>query len=242
MLNDMFYHLIVSILEVFMWDGELIGKKFLQAGPGVIVANHMGAVGPVGLCASLPMRLYPWVLGTTVDRVKGPENVRKDFVEKILHIQPPLSEPIAEGICKISTPLLLSLGCIPVPDTHQEQEETFQTSLELLKQGKFLLIVPEDAKAEPEPLTGIRTFKRGFLRLGKLYYQETGARLPFYPVVVHEFGLVIVGKPIEYNPLNESKLERLRMVSTLEETIKMMHLEATENQVAESIIFKRKIS
>jgi hypothetical protein len=242
MLNDMAYHLIVSALEIFMWDGELIGKENLQDGPGVIVANHMGAVGPVGICSSLPMRLYPWVLGTTVDKIKGPENVRNDFVEKILHIRPPLSETIAEGICKISTPLLLSVGCIPVPDTHQEQEEMFQTSLALLKRGKFLLIVPEDTKAEPDPLTGIQPFKRGFLRLGEQYYQATGARLSFYPVAIHEAGLVIVGKPIAYNPLNDARVERLRMVSLLEQTIKKMHMEATENLVVEPIIFKRKIS
>src|SRR4030042_5014350 len=224
MLNDMAYHLIVSALEVFMWDGELIGKENLQDGPGVIVANHMGAVGPVGICSSLPMRLYPWVLGSTVDKVKGPENVRKDFVEKILHIQPPLSETIAEAICRISTPLLLSIGCIPVPDTHQEQLETFKTSLDLLKQGKFLLVVPENPKAEPDPLTGIRTLKRGFLRLGELYYQETGGRLPFFPVVIHEAGLVIVGKPVAYDPLRDARMERLRMVSLLEETIKVMQI------------------
>ena len=242
MLNDMAYHLIVSVLEVFMWDGELIGKENLHDGPGVIVANHMGAIGPVGICACLPMRLYPWVLGATVDKVKGPENVRKDFVEKILHIQPPLSESIAEGICKISTPLLLSLGCIPVPDTHREQVETFETSLELLEQGKVLLIVPEDSKGEPDPLTGIRTFKRGFLRLGELYYLRTGERLPFFPVVVHESGLVIVGKPIEYDPLRDARMERLRMVSLLEETIKVMHLEATENQSVQPVFSHRKIS
>ena len=125
MLNDWAYHLIVSVLEVFMWDGELVGAENLKSGPGVIVANHMGSIGPVGICSSLPMRLYPWVLGTTVDPVKGPENVRKDFVEKVLHLEPPDSEIVAKFICKISTPLLLGLGYIPVPDTHQEQDATF---------------------------------------------------------------------------------------------------------------------
>jgi 1-acyl-sn-glycerol-3-phosphate acyltransferase len=239
MLNDLVYHLIVSILEIFMWDGELIGGENLQDGPAVIVANHMGAVGPVGICSSLPMRLYPWVLGATVDMVKGPEEVRKDFVEKILRIKPPLSEAVAKGICKISSPLLLSLGCIPVPDTHREQEATFLTSLAILRQGKILLIVPEDPKAEPDPLTGIRPFKRGFLRLGELYYQETGTRLPFYPVTIHEAGLVIVGKPITYNPLNDAKMERFRMVNLLEDTIKAMHLEITENEAVQPIFFRR---
>src|SRR5512136_989653 len=139
MLNDWAYHLIVSTLEIFMWDGELEGEENLEQGPGIIVANHMGAIGPVGICSSLPMRLYPWVEGATVDKVKGPENVREDFVEKVLHIGPPLSITIAEGICKISIPLILSIGSIPVPVLREEQQYTFQTSISLLKQGKYLL-------------------------------------------------------------------------------------------------------
>jgi len=243
MLDDRAYHLIISILEAFMWDGELVGGENLQTGPAVIVANHMGSIGPVGICSSLPMRLYPWVLGATVDPIDGPENVRKDFVEKILHLEPPLSEMVAKGICKISTPLLLSLGCIPVPDTRHEQEATFQCSLDLLKQGKFLLIVPEDPIGEPiDPLTGIRPFKRGFLHIGELYYQETGLRLPFYPVAIHEEGLVIVGTPISYNPLNDARIERFRMVNLLEQTIKSMHLEATEKLAIQPVFFRRKIS
>ena len=242
MLNDLAYHLIISILEIFMWDGELVGEENLLNGAGVIVANHMGAIGPVGVCSSLPMRLYPWVQGETIDDIKGPEAIRKDFVEKVLHFQPPLSGKIAEGICKISTPLLLSLGCIPVPDTHQEQEETFKTSLALLIQGKFVLVVPEDSDGIPDPITGICPFKRGFLRLGEQYYRETGKRLPFYPVAIHEDGLVIIGKPIAYNPLNNAKQERLRMVHLLEETIKTMHREATECMALEPILFKHRAS
>lgn len=240
MLNDWAYHLIVSILEAFMWDGELEGGENLKPGPGVIVANHMGSIGPVGICSSLPMRVYPWVLGTTVDKVEGPDRVRKDFVEKTLKIKPPLSMMIAKGICKISNPLLLGLGCIPVPVSHEAQATTFETSISLLKMGKFLLIVPEDPDADADPLTGIRPFKRGFLRLGELYTRETGERLAFYPTVIHEAGLVIVGQPIQYNPLNEPKTERFRMVNLLEATIKAMHLEVTESRELQPVFFKHK--
>jgi hypothetical protein len=172
MLSDRAYHLIVSCLEAFMWDGELVGRENLGPGPGVIVANHMGSIGPVAICSSLPMRLYPWVLGATVDPVKAPEMIRNDFVEKIFHLEPPESEALAEAICKISTPLLMGLGCIPVPDSHEAQVALFDRSLDLLKQGKFLLIVPEDPVGEPiDSLTGIRPFKHGFLRLAELYYR-----------------------------------------------------------------------
>jgi len=236
MLNDTAYQFIASVLEAFMWDGELRGAQNLGEGPGVMVANHMGAIGPVGLCSSLPMRLYPWVLGATVDPVEGPENVRKDFVEKVLRIRPPLSRTIARGLCKISTPLLLSLGCIPVLSTHEGQEATFRRSLELLKAGKFLLIVPEDPVLEPDPSTGIRPFKHGFLRLGELYARKTGDNLPFYPVVIHEAGLVVVGKSVEYNLLNNARLERFRMVRILERAVKSMHREITESEAFEPFL------
>lgn len=236
MLSDRAYHLIVSILEAFMWDGELVGGENLQEGPGVIIANHMGSIGPVGICSCLPMRLYPWVLGTTVDPVKGPENVRTDFVEKILHLEQPESEAVARAICKISIPLLLGLGCIPVPGTHQEQETTFQRSLELLKQGKVLLIVPEDPQGEPvDPLTGIRPFKHGFSRIGELYYGEMGERLPFYPVAIHEEGLVLVGAPIYYNPHNPARTERIRVTSLLEQTIKRMYMDASQKMAIQPL-------
>jgi hypothetical protein len=243
MLSDRAYNLIISALEAFMWDGELVGGENLQRGPGVIVANHMGSIGPVGICSSLPMRVYPWVLGSTVDPVKAPENVRKDFVEKLLHLESPESETVARVICKISIPLLLGLGCIPVPDTHEEQEATFRCSLDLLKHGKFLLIVPEDPIGEPiDPLTGIRPFKHGFLHIGELYYKDTGGRLTFYPVVVHEQGLVIVGEPIAYNPQNEARVERLRLVNLLEQTIKAMHRQATETLAIQPIFSRHRIS
>ncbi|NJD58439.1 MAG: hypothetical protein C3F13_14625 [Anaerolineales bacterium] len=242
MLSDTAYHLILSILQAFMWDGVLIGEENLKDGAGVIVSNHMGAIGPVGLCIALPMRLYPWVDGATVDKVKGPENVRQDFVEKVLHIGPPLSETISQTICMLSTPLLLSVGCIPVPEDRSEQEAMFQTSISLLKQGKYLLVAPENPKAEPNPLTGITRFKRGFLRLGELYYQQTGDCLPFYPVMIQESGVVRVSRAVFYNTHNDAHQERLRMATLLEETIKRMYIEATEEQAAESFLFKHRLS
>jgi hypothetical protein len=236
MLSDMAYHLIVSLLEAFMWDGELAGAENLQDGPGVIVTNHMGAIGPVGICCSLPMRVYPWVLGETVDPIAGPERVRTEFVEKTLRIPPPLSGKIAKSLCKLSTPLLLGVGCIPVPTSHEEQATTFQRSLAILKQEKFLLVAPEDPDGIPDRATGITPFKHGFLRLGELYASETGKRLPFYPVTIHQAGWVIVGRPFVYNPQNEPHEERLRMINLLESTIKATHMEITRGETNEPVM------
>ena len=47
MLSDWAYHLIVSFLEAFMWDGELVGSANLCVGPGVIVAAHSVVTGKI---------------------------------------------------------------------------------------------------------------------------------------------------------------------------------------------------
>jgi hypothetical protein len=59
MLVDFACHLIVSILETFLWDGELVGGENLH---------------------------------------DGPENISKDFVEKVFRLEPPLSVALSKGI------------------------------------------------------------------------------------------------------------------------------------------------
>lgn len=228
MMNDTVYRLVVSLMDLFLWGGELVGEENLpEEGPAVFVANHMGSRGPIGVFCSLPMRLYPWTKLETIDKDLAPRQVRMDLVERDMKIGPPLSEWIARAICMISVPFLHSLGCIPVYRTRRELESTFRQSLDLLQQGKFVVVTPEDPDAEPDPATGLRPFKKGFLMLGELYARETGKNLQFYPLTVHEAGRVFVGQPVTYNPLNDAKSERFRLINLLEGTIRATHTETT---------------
>jgi hypothetical protein len=220
--------------------GELVGEENLpEEGLAVIVANHMGVRGPIGVFCSLPMRLYPWTKLETMDKNLAPQQVRLDLPEGELKLKPPLSGMVSRAICAISVPFLHSLGCIPVYHTRQELEATFQQSLALLRQGEFLIVTPENPQQDPDPVTGIHPFKKGFLRMGELYAQETGQRLQFYPVAVHETGKVFVGKPIAYNPLNEAESERSRLVNLQEETIKAMYAEVTATYSMALVLSKK---
>ncbi len=231
-MNDGAYFLIINILDAFLWDGELIGGENLKGGPAVIVSNHLGAKGPIGVFCSMPVRLYAWVQMETIDKELAPEYLRLDFVEKELKLKPPLSMWVSRAICKISVPLLRSIGPIPVSRTRQGMEDAFNRSLPLLLEGKYLFITPEDPKLDPDPVTGISPFMRGFVRLGELYAEQTGQRLEFYPVTIHEAGIVHIDKPLAYNPGNEARKERFRLVSLLETTIKARYREIAETYAA----------
>jgi hypothetical protein len=106
--------------------------------------------------------------------------------------------------------------------------------MDVLRQGKFLLVFPEDATLPAEPLTRMNPFQRSFARLGELYYEETGQRLEFYPVAVHPAGYVVVGKAVAFDPLNPVGLERHRLKDLMEDTVREMYLQV-ENKAGREV-------
>jgi hypothetical protein len=230
-MNDIVYFLITDILDMFLWDGELLGEEHLQEGPGVLVSNHLGAIGPIGICCSIPVRLYPWIRMETVDEDLAPNYLRLDFVEKELKLKPPLSMWIAKAISKITIPIFHSMGVITTYRTLKDMGKTFSQSLSLLLEGKYLYIAPEDPALDPDPIDGIRPFQRGFPHLGRLYAERTGRSLPFYPVTIHEeAGVVVVDEPLFYNPHNNPRKERKRLINLLATTIKHRYAKISEDQ------------
>lgn len=224
-MNDKTYRLIAWLFDAFLWGGELVGDENLTEGPAVFVSNHLGAVGPVAVIASLPVRVYPWVVSEMVDGSKAAAYLREDFVEPQLHLAPPLSLWVAKGIAKISLRLLAAAGCVPVWKGEQIQG-TFEQSVELLCVGKSLLIFPEDPSREVDPRYKMTPFQKGFARLGELYYERTHRALRFYPMAVHLASFrVKVGKPIAYNSSNPTANERLRLKNVLEASIREMILD-----------------
>jgi 1-acyl-sn-glycerol-3-phosphate acyltransferase len=126
------------------------------------------------------------------------------------------------AIPPISVGFLTSLGCIPVTRGHTQE---LTISVEVLKEGKVVLIFPEDPEMDMDPVTQMRPFLKGFTRLGEMYYAETGEALRFYPVAVHGSRRVQVGQPMPFDPENPLGAERLRLMHVLEDKIREMYLE-----------------
>lgn len=227
-MNDALYFLIVRMIDLNLWGGELVGEENLpEKGPAVFVANHLGSTGPIGVVCSIPVRFYPWTLSKTIDPIEAPEYLRVDFVEPELHLKPPLSLLVSKAICKISVPILNSLGCIPVYQDPVKLIRTYRLSLSLLIKSKYLLVFPEDPTQAVDLKYKMRPFKQGLSRLGELYFKATGNSLNFYPVAMHEDRKVKVGLPIAYNPYNSLARERSRIIGLLESNIRQMYLQLT---------------
>lgn len=226
--GDTLYRGLAGFLDAMIWGGELVGAENLpEAGPIVFVSNHALALGPIAVAASLPMRLYPWVISDMLEWDKAAAYLNKDFVEPQLHIPSPLSMPLARLISQASVRLLRGVGCIPV--WHGEQVfKTYRISVDYLSQGKSLLIFPEDPSQPLDEQCKMGPFMKGFARLGELYFERMQKTLQFYPLAVHPaLRQVKLGKPIVFNPINNPANERTRIKSVLESMIRTMYIEMT---------------
>jgi hypothetical protein len=236
-MKDSLYQFIVSVLDLTLWGGELVGEENLpRHGPAVFIANHLEATGPIAAACSIPLRMYSWTVADMVDEERAAAWLKWDFVERTLHINPPASAWVAKWFSKITVPFLRSLGCIPVyKGDYDRMVTTLQLSMDVLREGKFLLVFPEDNVLPADPVTGMRPFQRSFARLGEIYYKETGELLVFYPVATHPTGYVIVGKAVTFDPNHAAGLERHRLKYLLEDAIREMYLQVEhkpDNDVA----------
>jgi len=224
MIADRLYHFLVGVLDAFLWGGDLVGEENLpEKGPAVFVANHLGAWGPIAVMASLPVRLYPWIIGDMMDPERAAAYLNMDFTEKQLHLRPPLSRILSRWLTKITIPMFEAIGCIPVWEG-EKLHETYRRSLEYLRAGRFLLIFPEDAHQPLDNRYKMSPFMKGFTRLGELYYQQSGESLRFYPVSVHaETRRVQVGMAISFNSNNPLPQERLRLKNVLQSAVREMY-------------------
>ncbi|MEW6092392.1 MAG: hypothetical protein AB1531_00355 [Chloroflexota bacterium] len=225
-MRDSLYHFIVGALDLFLWGGELIGEDNLpQKGPAVFIANHLDATGPIACCCSIPFRFYPWSVGDMMDPEKAPAYLNWDFTERQLHLKPPLSTRISKLLTKLTVPMFWSLGCIPVyKGDYERMKDTLRLSMEVLRQGKFLLVFPEDPAMGKDETTGMNPFQHTFVRLGEKFHAETGERLAFYPLAIHQKGVVQVGQPVLFNPLNPPGVERQRLKGMMESEVRGMYL------------------
>ncbi|HVN16775.1 MAG TPA: hypothetical protein VMT73_13615 [Anaerolineales bacterium] len=227
-MDDRTYHFLAELLDAFLWGGELVGNENLpDHGPAVFVSNHVGSLGPIAAMASLPLRVYPWVIGDMLDADKAPAYLNMDFVEKQFHLRPPLSLWISKALSKITVPLLRSAGCVGVWQG-EALLDTYRVSANLLAEGKCLLVFPEDPKQALNEEYQMSPFQKGFVHLGEFFYKQTHQCLRFYPLVVHvDSSRVKVGRPIAFNPINPAHRERARIRTVLEAMIHEMYISMT---------------
>jgi len=234
---NLVYWTTVFFMRAFYWDGKFIGGKELPRDEAnIFVCNHLAADGPIGCYCSFPFELHSWLIADMVDPALAEDYLRVDFVERSLHVRPPASTRVAHWLMKIAVPYLRAIHCIPVYKDYDGFQTTLQMTVERLKAGNQVLIFPEDSAQPLDQVFKMAPFLKGMARAGELFYEQTGKRVAFYPVCVHESKQVRIGEPIRYSPLNAPNVERQRIKNYLEGAIRALYLDSAGELQVESAL------
>jgi hypothetical protein len=223
--GSLFYDFVRLIGSPFSYD--LVGFENIQSpGPAIYTANHVGPVGPIEVILSVPVRFYIWAIAEMTDFTRAPEYLYNDFVHPVLHLDRRLGMLFSTGLTKISVRLLRKLGVVSIDRFGGSSIDGFRQSLELLMEGKNLLIFPEDAVLQPDPNTQMRPFMLGFSMLCSLYQERTSTLLPVYPMAVHAATETIsIGKQELFTPRGSHRQAMKSFTDLIENRTHQMYLD-----------------
>jgi hypothetical protein len=192
------------------------------SGPLIIVSNHEGSFGPLSLVTSLPLELHPWVVSETTDARTAARRIQAEFLEAELHLRPPFSAWLARAIARIAAALMRDLDVVPVYQKSRTVRVTVERSVELLAQGKNILVFPEDPARKLNDV--LCHFCAGFVHLAQRYYERTRRAVLFLPVAVNRRVRGIkVGQPVRFDARAPFTAEKTRLTNELEHRVEELY-------------------
>lgn len=169
------------------------------SGPAIFVANHSGPVGPAVIAVSVPVRFYPWARAELMDPIRSPQHLYREFAQPALHLGLAAGMWLTGLLSVVTVPMIRSLGCVAVESQGPWPGSALRESLALLRQGRALLVFPEDPLAPADATTGLHPFKAGFVELCRIYRRTTSTELPIFPVAASRRSRrIAIGPPAFY--------------------------------------------
>jgi hypothetical protein len=210
---------------------DVVGfENITTPGPAIFTANHLGALGPIETIISVPVRFYPWIIAEMTDFKRAPEYLFNDFVHPAIHLNGRFGMLFSTLLTKISVRLLRSIGSVSIDRFGGMTPDGFRLSLRLLREGKNLLIFPEDPLLPLDPDTSMRHFMPGFATLCSLFQTNVDSLIPVYPTAVHAANeTVAIGKPEYYQPHGQHREAINAFCQLLEERVRTLYLEMQKN-------------
>jgi 1-acyl-sn-glycerol-3-phosphate acyltransferase len=208
-----------KVLRRLFFNSRVRGIGNVKAGePMIMVANHAGSYGPVSVITSLPFKIYPWVAHEVTDLHTVARRIQDEFLERELHLKPPVSSYLARVIGRICVALMKDIGAIPVYQMSKEVRNTVSRTIALLEQGKNILVFAEDSTRKINDV--LCEFRTGFAHVARRYYEKTRKAIQILPVAVNrKMGGILIGKPIRFDVTSPFSEEKERLKSELQKTV-----------------------
>ncbi len=202
-----------TIVRPFLGVKRMECAEPLGEEPCVFLANHIGAMGPIYMSLTFPLRdnAVIWCNEGVLEEKLMVDYVRHDWWWNPKSRLAPLYNATLPHIAAAIVPKVMRSAPTIAVCRDARIMTTMRKSLKALKEGKLIVIFPElpdgfDSHAEH--------LQMGWLNLCTLYRRQTGKDLKMVPVHIDRKAKVFrVGKGITVNPdvpleAQESRIER----------------------------------
>lgn len=198
-IKKIYYEICKFIARIIFPKRKVVYESLPQDNEAsVFCCNHSGAIGPTNMTLWFDRPERPWIVSYIFDK-----NVSTNFVyHDFFYARGKKCKWFWRGLAAVTAffvrPMLEMQNAIKVYKASARARETFDDSVQALKDGDNVIIFPESPTKFSEYINDMYD---GFVQLGKYYYEETGKELKFYPTYVGaHLKTINVGNPITYNP------------------------------------------
>lgn len=191
------------------------------AQPVVYVVHHQNLRGPVMSLAWFDRPLFPWIFHVFCEQSACFRQYYGYTFTKRFGLPKPLAALIAWPLSFFIARLMLGSQGIPVYRDSKAIIRTFWQSLNVLKEGKSLLICPDIDYTDTGESMG--EMHLGFLNLDKFYYEQTGNHLAFVPLYVSKrTAFIYAGKAVGFDTADNFKQERAKVYERLKKEFQVL--------------------
>ncbi len=196
----MLYKFIRGGVRLFSRRWETVWEEPFDGELAVFCPNHAGAMGPIRMCANFELtdQCWSWMNHGMMDAREVPAYVRQDYWwEPGCRLEPLYNATLPYIAAAIIPPILNSAPGVPVYHDNRVIK-TFRRSIELLKEGKHLIIFTEQPAGHGQSKSELN---KGWLQIGPMAWRTMKVALKFYPVNI-DLGKrrITVAKPVQYHP------------------------------------------
>ena len=226
--KNILYLFICAMIRLFYRKPCFEGTENIPDEPCVIVGNHTQMNGPIISELYFPGNNYIWCAGQMMHWKEVAEYAFTDFWS----FKPKIFHPFFRLLSWIITPLavLIFNNASTVPVYHDTRLiTTFRRSIELLQEGRSMIIFPEWNKRYNNILYD---FQDKFVDLARFYYRKTKQALLFVPVYnAPKLHKTVIGKPVRFDPDAPIEHERERICKAMKDAITEMAASLPEHTV-----------
>ena len=235
--KPLFFKFFVCLVRIFYRKRTFKNTENLPSCASIVISNHAQMHGPITSELFFPAPKSIWCIGQMMKTKEVPAYAYKDFWSHKPKCTKWFYKLLSYIIAPLASFLMRNADTIAV---YKDARiiSTFKDSVNSLKDGKHVIIFPENQYTFNEI---VNDFQDKFVDVAKMYYDKTQNIVSFVPSYnCPALKTVVFGTPLAYDPTLDIQEQRQKVCTYLKEEITRLAKELPQHKVVPYANIKKK--